>query len=213
MLKVHTLPYNPWQENTYLISADNGECIIIDPGCLADHEQQHLVQYLKENNLTPTKLWNTHLHLDHVFGNRFVCDTFNLSAVAHKGDEFWIEKTVEYAGSMGIEVKENPPAIGTYFEDGQELEFGGSIIKIIHVPGHSPGGVVLYAEKEGFAIAGDVLFRDSIGRADLPGGDYDTLISGIKAKLLTLPAEVAVYPGHGPSTTIGYEKENNMHLQ
>ncbi|TLX75333.1 MBL fold metallo-hydrolase [Labilibacter sediminis] len=210
MLKVHTLPYNPWQENTYIISAENGDCIIIDPGCLSPEEQQHLVAYVSENKLNPVKLLNTHLHLDHVFGNRFVSEHFKLGAIAHKGDEFWLEQTVPYAAQMGMQLEQNPPALEGYLEDNQEIEFGGSVIQVLHIPGHSPGGVALYCPNEGFAIVGDVLFRESIGRTDLPGGDFDTLISGIKTKLLSLPDETVVYSGHGPSTTIGHEKVHNQ---
>lgn len=209
MLKVHTLTYNPWQENTYIIAAENGDCIIVDPGCLSVEEQDHLENYLEEKQLAPNRLFNTHLHLDHVFGNHFICERFNLGAEAHKADEFWIEQTVSYAAQMGMQVEQNPPALKSYFEDEQEIEFGGSVIKVLHVPGHSPGGVVFYCQKEGFAIAGDVLFRESVGRADLPGGNFDALIDGIKTKLLTLPDEVVVYSGHGPSTTIGHEKVHN----
>jgi len=210
MLKVHTLIYSPWQENTYVISADNGDCIIIDPGCLTADEQQHLVSFLTTNNFTPKKLLNTHLHLDHVFGNRFVCERYNLGAEAHEDDEFWIEQTVPYAAQMGMQLEQNPPALKGYLKHNQEIEFGGSIIKVLHIPGHSPGGVALYCEKEGFVIAGDVLFRESVGRADLPGGDFDTLIAGIKQHLLTLPMNTIVYSGHGPTTTIEHESKHNM---
>ncbi len=203
------LPYNPWQENTYILEAENGDCIIIDPGCLSPEEESHLVSFLKENKLTPVRLLNTHLHLDHVFGNRFVCEKFNLGAEAHKGDEFWIEQMVPYAAQMGIQLQENPPALKDYLEHDQTIEFGGSTIKVLHIPGHSPGGLALYLEKENTVIAGDVLFRESIGRADLPGGDFNTLISGIKTHLLSLPDDTVVYCGHGPSTTIGHEKVNN----
>jgi glyoxylase-like metal-dependent hydrolase (beta-lactamase superfamily II) len=210
MLTAHTLTYNPWQENTYIISAENGECIIIDPGCLDKHEQDHLVKYMEEKNLKPVRLLNTHLHLDHVFGNQFVCEEFNLWPEAHQGDEFWIEQTVSYAAQMGIQLNEKPPALKAYLTHGQEIEFGGSIIKVLHIPGHSPGSVVFYCEKEGFVIVGDVLFKESIGRADLPGGDFDSLITGIKENLMTLPDEVKVYSGHGPQTSIGYERTHNM---
>ncbi|MCW3785617.1 MBL fold metallo-hydrolase [Plebeiibacterium sediminum] len=210
MLKVHTLIYSPWQENTYVVSAENGDCIIIDPGCLTAEEQQHLVNFISSNNLNPTKLLNTHLHLDHVFGNRFVCERYNLGAEAHKDDEFWIEQTVPYAAQMGMQLEQNPPALKGYLEHNQEIEFGGSVIKVLHIPGHSPGGIALYCEKEGFVIAGDVLFRESVGRADLPGGDFDTLINGIKTHLLTLPKETIVYSGHGPTTTIEHESKHNM---
>jgi len=210
MLKVRTLTYNPWQENTYVIESENGECIIVDPGCITAEEQQHLVNYLKTNNLTPVKLFNTHLHLDHVFGNHFVSERFNLGVEAHKGDEFWIDQTVPYAAQMGIQLEQNPPKISNYLEDGQKIQFGGSQIEVLHVPGHSPGGIVFYCSNEKFAIVGDVLFRESIGRADLPGGDFDTLINGIKTKLLVLADDVVIYSGHGPSTTIGHERNYNM---
>jgi glyoxylase-like metal-dependent hydrolase (beta-lactamase superfamily II) len=210
MLQVHTLTYNPWQENTYIISAENGECIIIDPGCLDQHEQDHLVKYMEEKNFKPVRILNTHLHLDHVFGNQFVCNKFNLRPEAHHGDEFWIEQTVPYAAQMGIQLNEKPPALKAYLTHGQEIEFGGSMIKVLHIPGHSPGSVVFYCEKEGFVIVGDVLFKESIGRADLPGGDFSTLITGIKENLMTLPDEVKVYSGHGPQTSIGYERTHNM---
>ncbi|MCW3805410.1 MBL fold metallo-hydrolase [Plebeiibacterium marinum] len=209
MLKVHTLIYSPWQENTYVVAAENGDCIIIDPGCLTAEEQQHLVTFLSQNSLTPKRLLNTHLHLDHVFGNRYVCERFNLGAEAHKGDEFWIEQTVPYAAQMGMQLDQNPPALKGYLEHNQEIEFGGTTIKVLHVPGHSPGGIVLYCEEDNFVIAGDVIFRESIGRADLPGGDFDTLINGIKEHLLSLPDDVVVYSGHGPSTTIGHERNHN----
>ncbi len=210
MLKVHSITYNPWQENTYIISAENGECIIVDPGCLSPEEQTHLVSFLADNELNPVRLLNTHLHLDHVFGNRFVCEHFNLSAEAHKADEFWIEQTVSYAAQVGFLLEQNPPALKGYLEHNQIIEFGDSTIKILHVPGHSPGGVALYLEKENTLIAGDVLFRESIGRADLPGGDYDALILGIKTHLLSLPEKTVVYSGHGPSSTIGHEKIHNQ---
>ncbi len=210
MLKVHTLIYSPWQENTYVISADNGDCIIIDPGCLTAEEQQHLVNFISTNNFTPKRLLNTHLHLDHVFGNRFVCERYNLGAEAHKNDEFWIEQTVPYAAQMGMQLEQNPPALTGYLEHGQEIEFGGATLKVLHIPGHSPGGIALHCEKEGFVIAGDVLFRESVGRADLPGGDFDTLIAGIKEHLLTLPQDTIVYSGHGPTTTIEHESKHNM---
>ena len=210
MLKIHTLVYSPWQENTYVIAAENGECIIVDPGCLITAEQEDLVEFLNEKKLTPVKLVNTHLHLDHVFGNRFVCETFNLGAEAHKADEFWLENMVPYAAQMGVEVKQNPPALNAHLEHNQVIEFGGSTLKVLHVPGHSPGGVALYLEKEKTLIAGDILFRESIGRADLPGGDFDALIAGIKEHLLVLPEDTVVYCGHGPSTTIGHEKVHNQ---
>lgn len=212
MLKIHSIAYNPWQENTYIIEAPNGDCIIVDPGCLSPEEQEHLASFLSEKSLTPVRLLNTHLHLDHVFGNRFVCEKYNLGAEAHKDDEFWLEQTVPYAAQMGFQLEQNPPALKGYLEHRQLIEFGGSTIKIFHIPGHSPGGVALYMEREKIVIAGDVLFRESVGRADLPGGNFDKLINGIKINLFTLPDETVVYSGHGPSSTIAHEKANNPYF-
>lgn len=212
MLTIHTLTYNPWQENTYLIAAENGDCIIVDPGCLEPQEQEHFASFIEERKLNPVRLVNTHLHLDHVFGMRFVCDKYNMGAEAHRADEFWIEQTVPYAAQMGFQLEQNPPALKGYVEHNQTIEFGGSTIKILHVPGHSPGGVALYMEKEKTVIAGDVLFRESVGRADLPGGDFNALIFGIKEHLMSLPEDTVVYSGHGPSSTIGHEKVHNSFL-
>ena len=213
MLKIHAITYNPWQENTYIIAGENGKCIIVDPGCFSDDEKHHLVSFLDDHQLNPTRLLNTHLHLDHVFGNHFVCEHFKLGAEAHKEDEFWLGKTVEYAKQFGFNLTQNPPALKGYLEHDQVIDFEGSTIKIIHVPGHSPGGLALYLEKENILIAGDILFRESVGRADLPGGDFPTLISGIKKHLLTLPEDTIVYCGHGPSTTIGHEKTYNSFIK
>ncbi len=213
MLKLHQLTYSMWQENTYLLEAENGDCIIMDPGCLSEDEKQHFATYIKENNLNPVRLINTHLHLDHVFGCRFVAETYNLQLEAHPDDEFWVEQTVNFSRQMGVVLDQNPPSVSKYIHDGDEIEFGGSVIKSIHIPGHSPGDLVFYLEKEGIAIVGDVLFKNSVGRADLPGGDFETLIRGIKSKLLVLPDDVRVFAGHGPSTTIGKEKINNIYLK
>ncbi len=212
-MNIHTLPLNPWQVNTYILSDETNECVIIDPGCFSEEEQQQLTGFISDNGLKPVRLLHTHLHLDHVFGTRFVSEEYNLKPEAHPDDEFFIGITKEYASLFGVTIDEDPPPLGNYLNDGDEVKFGNSTLTVIHIPGHSPGGVTFYNEKEGILIAGDVLFRDSTGRTDLPGGDYDTLISNIKNKLLTLPENTVVYPGHGPSTTIGYEKKNNQFLR
>ncbi len=213
MLKVHQLTYSMWQENTYLLAAENGDCIVIDPGCLSDAEKQHFAEYISTNNLNPVRMINTHLHLDHVFGCRFVAEKYNLKLEAHPDDEFWVERTVEFSSQMGVDLDQNPPAVENYIQDEEEIEFGGSVIKFLHIPGHTPGHLVFYLEKEKVAIVGDVLFKNSVGRADLPGGDFDTLINGIKSKLMVLPDDVKTYSGHGPSSTIGEERVNNMFLR
>jgi glyoxylase-like metal-dependent hydrolase (beta-lactamase superfamily II) len=212
-MNIHTLPLNPWQVNTYILSDKTGECVIIDPGCFSEDEQKQLTDFITENNLKPVRLLHTHLHLDHVFGTRFVYEKYNLKPEAHPGDEFFIGATKDYASQFGVTLEENPPELGNRLNEGDEVIFGNSILKVIHVPGHSPGGITFFNEKEKTLIAGDVLFRDSIGRTDLPGGDYDTLISNIKTKLLSLPGETVVYPGHGPETSIEYEKNSNPFLK
>ena len=212
-MKVHTIPLNPWQVNTYILSDESGECVIIDPGCFSDEEKEHLTRFISDNNLKPVRLLHTHLHLDHVFGTRFVSETYGLKPEAHPDDEFFIGITKDYASQFGVTLEENPPALGNYLNEGDEIKFGSSELKVIHIPGHSPGGITFYNSKEGILIAGDVLFKESIGRTDLPGGDYDTLISSIKNKLLTLPEDTVVFPGHGPSTSIGYEKGSNPFLK
>jgi len=212
-MKVHTLPLNPWQVNTYILSDETGECVIIDPGCFSEEEQKQLTDFITENNLKPVRLLHTHLHLDHVFGTRFVYEKYDLKPEAHPDDEFLIGITKDYASQFGVTMEENPPELGNYLNEGDEVNFGNSSLKIIHIPGHSPGGITFYNENENILIAGDVLFRESIGRTDLPGGDYDTLISSIKTKLLTLPGETVVYPGHGPATSIEYEKTSNPFLK
>ncbi len=212
-MKVHIFPLNPWQVNTYILYDDTGECVIIDPGCFTEEEQEQLAGFITENKLDPVRLLHTHLHLDHVFGTRFMAEKYGLKPEAHSDDEFLIGITKDYAEQFGVTMEENPPGLGNYLNEGDEIKFGNTVLKVIHVPGHSPGGVTFYNKEDGILIAGDVLFRESIGRTDLPGGDYDTLISNIKSKLLTLPDETVVYPGHGPSTTVGYEKSSNPFLK
>jgi len=211
-MNIHTLPLNPWQVNTIILSDETNECVIIDPGCFNAEEEQQLSDFISENGLKPVRLLHTHLHLDHVFGTRYVAEKYGIRPEAHPDDEFFIAFTKDYASQFGASIEQNPPELGNYLNESDTVSFGNTTLKVIHVPGHSPGGIAFYNENEGVLIAGDVLFRESIGRTDLPGGDFDTLISNIKSKLFILPAETIVYPGHGPSTTIGHEKENNPFL-
>jgi hydroxyacylglutathione hydrolase len=213
MIKLEKLTFNPFQENTYLLYDETGECLIIDPGCMDLQEQQRLASTIMAKQLKPVMLIHTHLHLDHVFGSKFVANNWELPVLAHKADEFFIPITKEYALKFGIQVNENPPALTGYLSEGDEVGFGKSSVKVIHVPGHSPGGVCFYAAEEKILVAGDILFAGSVGRTDLAMGDYDALIDNIKAKLLILPDDTVVYPGHGPSTTIGQEKLSNGFLQ
>ncbi len=210
-MQVHRLVFSPFEVNTYIITDKSKECIIIDPACNNKQEQEYLIQFLKENNLKPVKLLNTHCHLDHVFGNKFVSDTFNLETEAHKEEDFNIKNAVNAGRMYGVQMEE-PYPIKTYLKEGDKIKFGFSELKMLHVPGHTAGSLVFYNEADKFAVVGDVLFNGSIGRTDLPGGDYDTLISGIKSKLFNLDNDTIVYSGHGIETSIGKEKASNPFL-
>jgi glyoxylase-like metal-dependent hydrolase (beta-lactamase superfamily II) len=211
MVKVKKFVVNPLQENTFLISDETGECVFVDPGFHFQVEHEEIKQYISDNSLTPVKIANTHCHFDHIMGVEFIRNEFNIPFVAHPDDAFWIEKAIDQGRMFGFEMEPvNPP--DSFFAENEMLKFGNTELEIIHVPGHSPGHVVFYSEKEKVIIGGDVLFHGSIGRTDLPGGDHQTLISGIKNKLFALPDETKVYCGHGPETTIGFEKETNPFL-
>jgi len=204
--------FNPVQENTYIIWDETSECAIIDAGCFNQREFEELDGFIKSKNLKPVKLINTHGHFDHIFGIEQCRKTYNLNWEAHYGDNFWVEGAKEKAAMFGIPIQ--PVSLPEVeLNHGDEIRFGNSSLKVLHVPGHSPGSVCFYEEKSKILITGDVLFNGSIGRTDLPGGDFDTLINGIKSKLLVLPDDVDVFPGHGSATTISDEKARNPYLQ
>ena len=211
MIKVEKFVVNPLGENSYIISDETGECIFVDPGFFYEEEHEEVREYLKINNLTPIKITNTHCHFDHIMGVEFVRNEFNIPFFAHPDDAFWIEKAIDQGKMFGFEM-EPVAAADAFLVENEFVEFGNTKLKIIHVPGHSPGHVVFYSESDKKLIAGDVLFYGSIGRTDLPGGDYETLISNIKNKLFDLPDDTVVYSGHGPETTIGFEKRTNPFL-
>lgn len=211
-MTIKAFTFNPFQENTYLVYDETKEAVLIDAGCLMDDEKEQLKRYIVENKLVLKRLLNTHLHLDHQFGNRYVSETFGVKPEACKEDEFLLENVVAQARSFGFAVDEEAQPLGGYIVENQEIEFGDSKLKSLHVPGHSPGSMVFYSEDNSVIFAGDVLFKSSIGRTDLPMGDYATLISNITKKLMTLPDSTVVYSGHGPATTIGHERKNNPYL-
>lgn len=212
-MKIKVFANNPWQENTIVLYDETGEAVIIDCGCYSKDECQRLKTFLSANQLKPVALLNTHLHIDHIFGNNFILDEYGLSARAHEADSFWVEDAEKYAAMLGVKGIALPPALGEYLKEDDVVKFGDSELKVIHVPGHSPGGICFYSEKDELLIVGDVLFQGSIGRADLPGGDMQQLLRGIREKLFVLPDEVRVVPGHGGFTTIGEEKRMNPFFQ
>jgi len=211
MAKVVSFTFNPFQENTYVVYDDIKECIIFDPGCSNVGEKQELVDFLEQNELTPVRLINTHCHLDHIFGNQFIAEKYNLNLEIHLGELPVLEHAPQSAAMFGISVDPSPKPT-QFIEDGDQISFGNTRLKAILTPGHSPASLSFYCEEDKFIIAGDVLFHGSIGRTDLPGGDYDTLINSIRTQLFVLPDEVKVYPGHMQATTIGFEKKFNPFL-
>lgn len=208
MIKIKTFVFNAFQENTFLLFDETKECIIIDAGCNEEVEFIQIDEFIKDNKLKLKSIVNTHCHIDHIMGNAYLVDKYKVSSIAHKEDLPLIERSKDMAAAFGFEVQE-PPVPDTFVNEGDEIKFGNTVLNIKHVPGHSPGSIALYNELEKFVIVGDVLFAGGIGRTDLPGGDYDTLITSIKEKLFTLDSDVVAYPGHGESTTIGKEMESN----
>ncbi|MDX5423522.1 MAG: MBL fold metallo-hydrolase [Hymenobacteraceae bacterium] len=211
-MKVTRLTFNPFQENMYLLHDDTKECVVIDPGCYERHEREQLKKFIEDNGLKVVRLLNTHCHIDHVLGNKFVADTYKVGLEIHPEDEQTLRSVPAYAPVYGFpNYEEQLPS--AYLREGDVVKFGTSELQVLFAPGHAPGHVVFYNGPEKICIGGDVLFQGSIGRTDLPGGDFDTLISSIKTKLFALPDDVTVYPGHGPETTIGYEKKYNPFLR
>ena len=208
MVHLHHFIFNAFQENTYLIWDDSKDCLIIDPGCYDETEREDLRKFIEGNELKPVLLVNTHCHLDHVLGNKWVKDVFQIPFTAHHEDVFLLKGMVSTARMYGFPVELSPEP-DQFLNEGDEIKFGNSLLKVIHTPGHSPGSVSLYSEEGKFLIGGDVLFQGSIGRTDLPGGDYETLMQTITTKLLSLPEETKVFSGHGPMTNIGEEKRTN----
>ena len=211
-MTVKTFTFNPFQENTYLVYDDNKQASVFDCGIILDSEKKAFDAYIKDNHINIVKVLNTHLHLDHQFGNRFLAETYQVKPEAHVEDEFLLDNVKAQGAMFGIPIKDEPQPIDAYIIDNQEFEVGSMRFKALHVPGHSPGSVAFYFEEEGCVFVGDVLFKGSIGRTDLPKGDYATLIRSIQNRLLPLPDSTVIYSGHGPATTITEEKANNPYL-
>lgn len=212
MIKVKFFTFSPVQENTYVLYNEQNKAIIIDPGCYFSAEQETLKMFIQDTFLEPVRLLNTHCHLDHVFGNKWVHDTWGLELYIHAGEEPMLKLAPLSGDKWGLPFTNYQGPLH-FLNEGDTILLGDDELRVILAPGHSPASICFYCEKEGILIGGDVLFRESIGRTDLPGGNHETLLKSIRTKLFVLPGEVIVFPGHGPSTTIGYEKENNPFLQ
>lgn len=208
MISVKAFTFNPVQENTYLLYNDRNQCCIIDPGCYFEEERNELTQFIQLQELQPILLLNTHCHLDHIFGNKYVHDKWGLELHIHEKEK----QVLEFGPSSGQMYNlpfENYNGPLHFIIPGETIKIGDDELQILFTPGHSPGSLSFYAKKEKFVISGDALFNGSIGRTDLPGGDFDTLANSIREQLYTLPDEVKVYSGHGPLTRVGDEKKNN----
>ncbi|HLK30371.1 MAG TPA: MBL fold metallo-hydrolase [Puia sp.] len=212
MLTVKHFTFNPLQENTYVLYDNKDACCIVDPGCYFGNERKTLQEFIEEQKLFPNLLLNTHCHLDHVFGNKFIHDEYGLTLHIHEKEEMVLRHAPEAGLRWGIPF-ENYRGELIFLREGDIIKLGEDELKVLLTPGHSPGSICFYCEAQKFIIGGDVLFRMSIGRSDLPGGDFDTLINSITQKLLALPDDVKVYPGHGEPTTIGFEKMHNPFLK
>ncbi len=213
MTSVVSLTQNPVQENTYLVyDKESKEAIIFDPGCYTPAEEKELAGQIERFGLKPVKLINTHCHFDHVFGNAFVKDTYALELGIHPLEEQILESAPMFVQAYGMSPMTPSPAPDYFIHEGDSVTLGAAIFEVLFCPGHSPGSLCFYNRAEGYVIAGDVLFRRSIGRTDLPMGDHDALIGSILTRLMPLPDETVVYPGHGPSTTIGEERRENPFL-
>jgi hydroxyacylglutathione hydrolase len=207
-MKVECFTFNPFQENTYVVFDDTKECIIIDCGCSDTNEEARLKTFIESRGLKPVRYIQTHCHIDHVMGNHFINQEYNLEPEYHLLEKPVLDAAESVAQQYMLPFQKGPDGTASLLE-GEELTFGHSSLKILFTPGHSPGSVCFYSQNNEFVIVGDALFQMSIGRTDLPGGNHADLIASIKSELFTLPAETVVYSGHGPQTQIGFELEHN----
>lgn len=211
MLNIQSFTFNPYQENTYVVSDQTGSCVIIDPGCYTQTEEQALQQYISSENLKVEKLLNTHGHIDHMLGNYFVKQTYDVPFVTHEKVIGELEATKSYGALMGLTPTPSPMP-DQLVDHGDTVEFGETVFEVFFTPGHSPGHISFFHRESKNLFSGDVLFMGSIGRTDLPGGSFPVLMKSIYDHLLMLDDEVKVHCGHGPETTIGRERYTNGYI-
>lgn len=204
--------FSPIEVNTYILADNFGKCVVIDCGCYTETEFEKFTGFLEKKHLEPVLLLDTHCHLDHIFGNRRFMEKYKIGAFCHKDEKKNREDSVLHAHFFGLEM-DTPPEPAGLLTDQQEIFFGSVILKALHVPGHSAGSLAFYCEEAGIVFTGDALFSGNIGRTDLPGGNYESLINSITRQLFVLPSATIVYPGHGDSTTIGNEIKTNPYFK
>lgn len=212
MLTIYKHVFNAFQENTYIVADETKQCAIIDAGCSNEKERNELVQTIETHGLTPVKLLNTHCHIDHFPGNKFVCDKYNLLPEFHEIEMFVMRGALDYQDYFGFRLEASPtPKI--FLKEGDVVKFGNTELEVLFTPGHSPGHLSFYAGEEKKIFSGDVLFAGSVGRYDIPGADGHVLFETITTKMMLLSDDVKVYSGHGPETTIGRERKTNPFLK
>ena len=212
MLNIHSFAFNAFSENTYVIANENKQCWIVDPGMYQQEEKEELISFITQNQLEPQGIINTHAHLDHIFGVAALMDHYKIPFGMHQQELPVLASGTQSAGMFGFDFP-NIPEPTFFIKDGTSFSLGEDTVEVLLTPGHSPGSISFYHAPGNWVISGDVLFEGSIGRTDLPGGDYDMLIKSIKTHLLTLPDETIVYSGHGASTAIGDERKHNPFLK
>jgi hydroxyacylglutathione hydrolase len=210
-MEIYKLVFSPIEVNTYILADQSKDCAIIDCGCYDRAEFEELVSYIESKKLNPVLLLNTHCHLDHVFGNRFMLEKYNLKTLSGREEEINRMRVVQHATHFGLSMGE-PPEPGGFITDRQIIRFGSTELTALHVPGHTAGSMAFYGEKDNCVFTGDALFAGSIGRTDLEGGDYDTLINSIMGRLFVLPPSTVIYPGHGSQSTIEKERMTNPYF-
>lgn len=212
MLTIQPFCFNAFQENTYVLYNEQKEAIIVDPGCYLKQEQETLSNFIKDNGLTPKVLLNTHCHLDHVFGNNYVCELYGLTALIHPNEQIILDRLPEAAARWGVATDAFRGTV-KYINQDEIIEFGNDSFKVLATPGHSPGSVCFYNEAQAFLLGGDLIFKDGVGRTDLPGSNPQDLIKSITSQIFPLPDAVTIYSGHGEPTTWGREKANNPYIR
>ena len=212
MLSFETFVFNPFAENTYIIYSGTGECVIVDPGCSNSAEEDRLFGFIDSHRLKPLRVINTHGHVDHVVGNSAVKRRYGIQVAAHPDAKIDFTQAKRQAVWLGFQPVGDIDLPDIDLRDDEEIKVGEGVLEVICTPGHARGSISLYAPVEGWVFTGDALFARSIGRTDLPGGDYETLRESIRSRLFTLPDDTEVYCGHGEATTIGEEKDFNPYV-
>lgn len=214
MLRIKQFAFNPFEELTYVVSDEaTGDAIVIDPGMVGQREIDAFDSYIADNKLHLTGIVNTHLHLDHCFGANYVKGRYGVPVNAHVADGPLGATVDQQAARFGMKIPSGSVTIDAPLKAGDTITVGSETLEVLHVPGHTPGGLAFYSPSGKFVIVGDSLFRGSIGRTDLPGGNHATLINAVKSQLLTLPHDTLVLSGHGDPTTIGEEAARNPYLR